>query len=44
MTKEYLESLGVTYQADSLYTNEDLQNTKTIKNVLVVQNKRNLKK
>ena len=43
MTKEYLESLGVTYQADSLYTNEDLQNTKTIKNVLVVQNKSELK-
>ena len=37
MTKEYLESLGIDYKPDSLYTNKDLKNVKEIKNVEVIQ-------
>ena len=37
MTKMYLESLGLKYQPDSLYTNSDLSNTKEIKNVETIQ-------
>jgi putative ABC transport system permease protein len=43
MTREYLESLGLTYQPDSLYTNVDLKNTKEIENVEVVQDIDSLK-
>ena len=43
MTRKYLENLGITYQADSLYTNIDLSNTKEIKNVETIQNMDNLK-
>ena len=32
MTRKYLESLGIEYKPDSLYTNNDLSNTKEIKN------------
>ena len=37
MTKEYLESLGITYKPDAIYTNVNLSNTKEIKNVEVIQ-------
>ena len=36
-TKDYIESLGITYKPDSVYTNKNLQHTKTIKNVEVIQ-------
>ncbi len=37
-TRKYLESLGIEYKPDSLYTNEDLSNTKEITNVEVISN------
>lgn len=43
MTREYFESLGNTYNPDSLYTNIDLSNTKEIENVELIQNKSSLK-
>ena len=43
MTRKYLESLGIEYQPDSLYTNIDLSRTKDIKNVLTIQNIDSLK-
>lgn len=41
--RKYIESLGIKYTPDSLYTNKDLKENKTIKNVTVVQNKSELK-
>ena len=43
MTKNYLESLGLTYKPDALYTNMDLSNTKEIKNIETIQDIDNLK-
>ena len=43
MTRNYLESLGIKYQPDCIYTNADLENTKEIKNVETIQNIDNLK-
>ena len=43
MTRNYLESLGIEYNPDSLYTNIDLSNIKEIKNVETIQNIDNLK-
>ena len=43
MTKEYLESLGITYKPDSLYTNNDLSNIKEIKGVSIIQDIDSLK-
>ena len=43
MTKKYMESLGLKYKPDSLYTNDDLSNTKEIDNVELIQNKDSLK-
>lgn len=37
MTKSYLESLGIKYTPDAIYTNKDLKNKKEIKNVEIVQ-------
>ena len=37
-SKEYIESLGIKYTPDSVYTNMDLSKTKTIKNVDIIQN------
>ena len=37
MTREYLESLGIKYKPDSVYTNKDLSKVKEIKNVDVIQ-------
>ena len=43
MTRNYLESLGIKYQADALYTNNDLSKIKDIKNVETIQDIDNLK-
>ena len=43
MTREYLESLGIEYKPDSLYTDEDLSTTKEIEGVEVIANKEELK-
>ena len=43
MTRNYLESLGINYKPDSLYTNVDLSNIKEIKNIETIQNIDNLK-
>jgi len=43
MTRNYLESLGIEYKPDSLYTNVDLSNTKDIENVQTIQNIDSLK-
>ena len=42
-TKEYIESLGITYKPDCLYTNRDLSKIKNIKDVEVIQNINELK-
>lgn len=39
MTKKYLESLGINYKADTIYTNEDLSNQKEIDGVELLQDK-----
>ena len=43
MTRKYFESLGFTYRADVLYTDDDLSNTKTIDGVDTIQSIANLK-
>ena len=43
MSRKYLESLGIDYKPDSLYTNMDLSKVKDIKNVETIQDKDNLK-
>lgn len=43
MTKRYLESLGVEYIPDAMYTNKDLGKVKEIKNVETIQNILSLK-
>lgn len=43
MTRAYLESLGVEYKPDILYTNNDLSKIKEIDNVETIQDKDNLK-
>ena len=43
MTRKYLESLGIEYKPDALYTNIDLNNTKDIKNIETIQNIDSLK-
>ena len=43
MTRKYLESLGIEYKPDSLYTNIDLSKTKEIKNVETIQDIDSLK-
>ena len=42
-TKGYLESLGLKYSPDAMYTNNDLSNVKTIKGVDIIQDKNELK-
>ncbi len=39
MNKAYLESLNIKYTPDTVYTNKDLSNTKSIKNVELIQDK-----
>ncbi len=43
VTKAYLESLGIKYQPDSLYTNSNLENKKEIEGVSLIQDKMALK-
>ena len=43
MTRKYYESLGLEYKADSLYTNYDLDGTKTIAGVETIQSISNLR-
>ena len=43
MTRSYLESLGIEYKPDSLYTNLDLSKIKEIDNVETIQDINNLK-
>ena len=43
MTRRYLESLGVEYIPDAMYTNKDLGKVKEIKNVETIQNILSLK-
>jgi putative ABC transport system permease protein len=43
MTKAYLESLGIKYKPDSLYTNKDLRDVKEIDNVESIQDIDSLK-
>ena len=38
ITRNYLESLGIKYSPDSIYTNEDLSNIKELNGVEVIQN------
>ena len=42
MTRKYYETLGLTYRADSLYTNENLSETKSLDSVDIIQSKANL--
>lgn len=42
-TRKYLESLGIKYTPDSIYTNKDLKDISNIKNVTVIQDKDALK-
>lgn len=42
MNRKYLESLGIIYKPDSLYTNNDLSNIKEIEGVNLIQNISNL--
>ena len=43
MTRKYLESLGIEYKPDSLYTNINLSKTKEIKDIETIQDISNLK-
>lgn len=43
MTRKYYESLNLKYRADSLYTNENLENTKSLDGVEVIQTVETLK-
>ena len=43
MTRKYLESLGINYKPDSLYTNHNLKNIKDIENVESIQDRSDLK-
>jgi putative ABC transport system permease protein len=43
MTRAYLESLGIEYKPDSIYTNMDLSSVKDIKNVETIQDIDSLK-
>lgn len=42
-TKEYIESLGIKYIPDSIYTNKNIDKSKSIKDVEVIQNINELK-
>ena len=43
MTRKYLETLGIEYKPDSVYTNKDLKEIKTIDGVEIIQDKVALK-
>lgn len=40
MTRKYLETLGIEYKADTIYTNKDLSETKEIEGIEIVQDKK----
>lgn len=42
ITKEYFESLGLEYKADTIYTNSDLSNIKEIEGIEIIQDKKAL--
>lgn len=42
MTKKYLETIGIQYKADTIYTNEDLSNIKEIDGVELIQDLKSL--
>lgn len=42
-SKKYIESIGVNYKADSIYTNEDLKDVKELSGVNTIQSKDNIK-
>ena len=42
-TKEFYESLNLTYKPDTIYTNKNLKNTKNIKGVEIIQSINNIK-
>ena len=42
MIRKYLESLGIEYKPDAVYTNKDLSNTKEIDGVEIIQDKQAL--
>ena len=42
MTRKYLESLGIEYKPDAVYTNKDLSNIKEIDGVEIIQDKQAL--
>ncbi len=43
MTREFYESLGLTYRPDSIYTNEDLSNVEKLDGAKTIQNIKELK-
>lgn len=43
MTRTYLESLGIKYTPDSIYTNKNLTEKKEIKNIEIIQDRESLK-
>lgn len=43
MTKKYLESIGIEYKADTIYTNEDLSSIKQLDGVSLIQDKSSIK-
>ena len=43
MTREFYESLGMKYEPDSIYTNENLENVKELKGAKAIQNVSELK-
>ena len=44
ITKDYLESLNITYKPDSIYTNKNLKNVKEIDGIELIQDINSLKK
>ena len=44
ITKDYLESLNITYKPDSIYTNKNLKNIKEIDEIESIQDINSLKK
>ena len=43
MTKGYMESIGIPYKADAIYTNEDLSSIKELPDVDIIQNRDTIK-
>lgn len=43
MTKKYLESIGIQYKPDNVYTNNNLSDVKDLKDINIIQNKEAIK-